>query len=258
MPDTSQHDRDHAVILSACRTPFGKLGGALAPLAATDLGGIVIREAIARAGIAPEEVEHLLIGQVIQAGAGQIPSRQAGFKAGLAATVTSDTLNRVCGSGMRAVTLADVLVRAGEYSVVVAGGMESMSNAPYLLDKARFGYRLGDGTVIDAMVHDGLTCAVAGVHMGIHGSNVAAEEHISREAQDAWALRSHQRAVAAIDAGRFAAEIVPVEIAGRRAKHRHRARRVAACRHIARATGEAAARLPAGRHGDRRQRPRRQ
>jgi acetyl-CoA C-acetyltransferase len=207
---------ERSVILSACRTPFGKLGGALAPLAATELGGIVIKEAIRRAGIAPDDVEHLLMGQVLQAGAGQIPSRQAGFNAGLRATVTSDTLNRVCGSGLRAVTLADVLVRAGEYDMIVAGGMESMSNAPYLLPKARFGYRLGDGVLVDAMVHDGLTCAVAGVHMGMHGSKVAAEEQITREEQDCWALRSHQRAVAAIEGGTFAEEIVPVEVPDRK------------------------------------------
>jgi acetyl-CoA C-acetyltransferase len=207
---------ERSVILSACRTPFGKLGGALAPLAATELGGIVIKEAIRRAGIAPDDVEHLLMGQVLQAGAGQIPSRQAGFNAGLRATVTSDTLNRVCGSGLRAVTLADVLVRAGEYDMIVAGGMESMSNAPYLLPKARFGYRLGDGVLVDAMVHDGLTCAVAGVHMGVHGSKVAAEEQITREEQDCWALRSHQRAVAAIEGGTFAEEIVPVEVPDRK------------------------------------------
>jgi acetyl-CoA C-acetyltransferase len=208
--------RERSVILGACRTPFGKLGGGLASLGASDLGGIVVAEAIRRAGIEPGEVEHILMGQVVQAGAGQIPSRQAGFKAGLAPTVTSDTLNRVCGSGMRAVTMADVLTRAGEYGVVVAGGMESMSGAPYLLQQGRFGYRLGDAPLIDAMVHDGLTCAVAGVHMGIHGGNVAAEENISREEQDRWALRSHRRAVAATEAGRFADEIVPVEIKGRK------------------------------------------
>ena len=207
---------ERSVILGACRTPFGKLGGGLAALAATDLGGLVVGESIGRAGVEVGEVDHLLLGQVVQAGAGQIPSRQAGFNAGLAPTVTSDTLNRVCGSGMRAVTLADVLVRAGEYRVVVAGGMESMSNAPYLLQQGRFGYRLGDGALIDSMVHDGLTCAVAGVHMGIHGGNVAAEENISREAQDRWALRSHERAVAAAEAGRFQDEIVPVEVKSRR------------------------------------------
>ncbi|HEY8600470.1 MAG TPA: acetyl-CoA C-acetyltransferase [Thermomicrobiales bacterium] len=208
--------RERSVILGACRTPFGKFGGGLSGVAATDLGGIVVAEAIRRAGIAPQEVEHLLLGQVVQAGAGQIPARQAGFQAGLPAAVTADTLNRVCGSGMRAVTLADVLVRAGEYGVIVAGGMESMSNAPYLLPGGRFGQRLGDGTIVDALVHDGLTCAVAGVHMGVHGGNVAAEERVTRDEQDRWALRSHQRAVAAIEAGRFAEEIVAVEVPGRR------------------------------------------
>ncbi len=208
--------REHAVILSGVRTPFGKLGGGLASFSAPDLGGIVIKEAIRRAGIAPEDVEHILMGQVVQAGSGQIPSRQAGFKAGLGPTVTSDTLNRVCGSGMRAVTLADVLVRCGEYGVIVAGGMESMSNAPYLLREGRFGYRLGDGTLIDSMVYDGLTCAIGGVHMGVHGGNVAAEENISREEQDRWALRSHQRAVAATERGVFAEEIVPVEVVSRK------------------------------------------
>ncbi len=208
--------RERSVILGACRTPFGKFGGGLSGVTATDLGGIVVAEAIRRAGIASHDVEHLLLGQVVQAGAGQIPSRQAGFRAGLPPTVTSDTLNRVCGSGMRAVTLADVLVRAGEYGVIVAGGMESMSNAPYLLSQGRFGQRLGDGTIVDALVHDGLTCAVAGVHMGVHGGNVAAEEGITRQEQDCWALRSHQRAAAAIEAGRFAEEIVAVEVPGRR------------------------------------------
>lgn len=201
-----------AVILGGCRTPFGKLGGALSALSATDLGGMVVREAIARASIGAESVEHLILGQVLQAGAGQIPSRQAGFKAGLAATVTSDTINRVCGSGMRAVALAGGLIRAGEYDTVVAGGMESMSNAPYLLPRARYGYRLGDGVLVDALTFDGLTCATAGVHMGVHGSNVAAEERVSRAEQDEWALRSHQRAVAAIAAGHFAEEIVPVTV----------------------------------------------
>ncbi len=203
------------VILSGCRTPFGKFGGALAALPATELGGMVVAEALRRANILPAEVDHLILGQVLQAGAGQIPSRQAGFRAGLPASVTSETLNRVCASGIRAVTLADVLLRAGEYSVVVAGGMESMSNAPYLLPKGRFGYRLGDGALVDSLVHDGLTCAVAGVHMGVHGGDVAAEAGITREAQDCWALRSHQRAIAAINAQRFAAELVSVAVPGR-------------------------------------------
>jgi acetyl-CoA C-acetyltransferase len=211
----SRDDCNRSVILSGCRTAFGKLGGGLAALSATDLGGIAIKEAIARAGIGADDVDHLLMGMVLQAGAGQIPSRQAGFKAGLRPTITSDTINRVCGSGMRAVTLADVLLRCGEYGVIVAGGMESMSNAPYLLDKARFGgYRLGDGVLIDSMVWDGLTCAIGGVHMGVHGGNVATEENVSREEQDRWALRSHQLAVAATERGIFAEEIVPVEVPG--------------------------------------------
>lgn len=214
---SSSHDAPHrAVILGGCRTPFGKFGGALAAFQATDLGGIVVREAIDRAGIDGESVEHLVLGQVLQAGAGQIPSRQAGFKAGLRATVTSDTINRVCGSGMRALALADVLIRAGEYNTVVAGGMESMSNAPYLAPRARFGYRLGDGLLVDALTHDGLICAMADVHMGVHGGNVAAEESVGRAEQDEWALRSHQLAVAATAAGRFAQEIVPVTAKGTR------------------------------------------
>ena len=158
----------------------------------------------------------MIMGQVLQGGAGQIPSRQAAFLAGLDKTVTSETINRVCGSGMRAITLADTLIRAGEFETVVAGGMESMTNAPYLLRKARGGYRMGDGVLEDMMVGDGLTCAVAGCHMGLHGDNVAAEEAVGREEQDAWALRSHQRTIAAHDAGLYADEIVPVEIADRK------------------------------------------
>jgi acetyl-CoA C-acetyltransferase len=153
---------------------------------------------------------------VLQAGAGQIPSRQVGFRIGLDREVTSDTLNRVCGSGMRAITMADIFIRSGEYETILAGGMESMSNAPYLLPKARFGYRLGDGTLVDSMVADGLTCAVACVHMGVHGSNVAAENECSREAQDAFALRSHQRVIAAYEAGKLQEEIVPIEMRDRR------------------------------------------
>lgn len=214
---SNPHDAsDRAVILGGCRTPFGKFGGSLAGLQATDLGGIVVREAIERAGIERDGIDHLILGQVLQAGAGQIPSRQAGFKAGLRATVTSDTINRVCGSGMRAVALADMLIRAGEYNTVVAGGMESMSNAPYLAPRARFGYRLGDGLLVDSLTHDGLVCAMAGVHMGVHGGNVAAEEAVGRAEQDEWALRSHQLAVAAMAAGRFAEEIVPVVATGPR------------------------------------------
>jgi acetyl-CoA C-acetyltransferase len=205
-----------SVILGGARTPFGRLGGGLAEKSAVELGAVAARAAIARSGVEPAEIEHIIMGQVLQAGAGQIPSRQVGFLAGLDKTVTSETLNRVCGSGMRAVTWSDILIRAGEYTTILAGGIESMSNAPYLLDKARFGYRLGDGTLIDSMVHDGLTCAVAHCHMGIHGSNVAGEEGITREEQDAYALRSHQRAIAAYENGIAKREIVPVEIRDRR------------------------------------------
>ncbi len=205
-----------SVILSGVRTPFGKLNGALAAKSGVELGGVAIAAAIERAGIERADVQHVVMGQVLQGGAGQIPSRQAAFLAGLDKTVTSETVNRVCGSGARAITLADTLIRCGEHEVIVAGGMESMTNAPYLLRKARGGYRMGDGVLEDMMVGDGLTCAVAGVHMGIHGGNVAAEEGVTREEQDAWALRSQQRAVAAQDNGVFAEEIVPVEIAGRK------------------------------------------
>jgi acetyl-CoA C-acetyltransferase len=204
------------VILSGVRTPIGKLNGSLASMTAVDLGGIAIKEAICRSGVQPEEIEHVIMGQVLQGGAGQIPSRQAAFKAGLAKTVTSETINRVCGSGMRAITLGETLIRTGDQQVVVAGGMESMSNAPYLLRKARTGYRMGDGVLEDMMISDGLMCALEGCHMGIHGSNVAAEENVGREEQDAWALRSHRRYFEALDRGVYAEEIVPVEIVDRK------------------------------------------
>lgn len=204
------------VILDGARTPFGRMGGALADKTAVELGTIAARAALERSKADPDDINHIFFGQVLQAGAGQIPSRQVGFGLGLASHVTSDTLNRVCGSGMRAVTMADVFLRAGEYTTVLAGGMESMSNAPYLLKKARFGYRLGNGTLIDSMVDDGLTCAIDMCHMGIHGSNVAAENECSREVQDAYALRSHKLADAAYEAGRMQDEIVPVELKDRR------------------------------------------
>jgi acetyl-CoA C-acetyltransferase len=201
-----------SVILGGARTPFGRLNGALAPMTAVELGAIAIKAAMQRSGIEPDDVEHVVMGQVLQGGAGQIPSRQAAFKAGLAKTVTSETINRVCGSGMRAITLADTLIRCEDYQVIVAGGMESMTNAPYLLRRARQGYRMGDGVLEDMMIGDGLMCALEGCHMGIHGGSVAAEEGVTREEQDAWALRSHQRAIAAQDNGVLAEEIVPVEI----------------------------------------------
>jgi acetyl-CoA C-acetyltransferase len=156
------------------------------------------------------------MGQVLQGGAGQIPSRQAAFKAGLCKTVTSETINRVCGSGMRAITLADTLIRCEDHQVIVAGGMESMSNAPHILRGARTGYRLGNGTLEDMMIVDGLLCAIESVQMGVHGDNVACEVGVGREEQDAWALRSHLRAIAAQDSGRFAEEIVPIEVVGKK------------------------------------------
>ena len=204
------------VIVSTARTPFGRFGGALAPLKAVDLGGIVIKEALSRAGVAGESVDEVIMGMVLQGGAGQVPSRQAAVKAGLGWEVPTQTINKVCASGMRAVTLADQIIRSGDADVIVAGGMESMSNAPYLLQDARWGLRMGDSTVTDLMTHDGLTCSFHHVHMAVHGSNVAAEYEIAREAQDDWALRSQQRAVAAIEAGRLKDEIVAVEVPGKK------------------------------------------
>jgi len=205
-----------SVIVSATRTPFTKFQGALAKKSAVELGGVVIQEALSRAQLQPEEVEQVIMGMVLQAGAGQVPSRQAARLAGLPWETPSVTINKVCASGLRAVTLADALIRAGDIDVAVAGGMESMSGAPYALPGARQGLRMGDGNVIDLMVHDGLQCAFHNVHMAALGSRVAKEYEIDRADQDAWSLRSHQRALAAIDAGRFAEEIVPVEVTDRK------------------------------------------
>jgi acetyl-CoA C-acetyltransferase len=199
-----------SVIVSAVRTPFGKLGGALKDYEATELGSLVIRNALDRVGLENDEVEYVIMGQVLQGGAGQAPARQASIGAGLPIEVPSDTINKVCASSIRAVEMADQMIRAGDHEVVVAGGMESMSNAPYILKKARFGYRLGDGTLIDLMTHDGLTSTFDKRHMVEQASFVARELGIAREDQDKWALRSHQRAVDAIDEGRFRDEIVPV------------------------------------------------
>jgi acetyl-CoA C-acetyltransferase len=199
-----------SVIVSAVRTPFAKLGGALAGYHATELGAIAIRGALDRAGVENEEVEYAVLGQVLQGGAGQAPSRQATVGAGLPVELPSDTINKVCASSIRAVEIADQMIRAGDVQVVVAGGMESMSNAPYILKQARFGYRLGDGTLIDLMTHDGLTSSFDSKHMVEQASFVSRELGISREDQDAWALRSHERAVQAIDEGRFEPELVPV------------------------------------------------
>src|SRR2546426_2067038 len=199
-----------SVIVSAVRTPFGKLGGSLVHKEATELGAIAIRAALDRAGVENDDVEYVIMGQVLQGGAGQAPARQASVGAGLPIEVGSDTINKVCASSIRAVEIADQMVRAGDSQVVVAGGMESMSNAPYVLKKARFGYRLGDGTLIDLMTHDGLTSTFDNKHMVEQASFVSRELGIAREDQDRWALRSHQRAVDAIDHGRFEDEVVPV------------------------------------------------
>ena len=199
-----------SVIVSAVRTPFGKLGGSLADKQATELGSFVIREALDRAGVADDDVEYVIMGQVLQGGAGQAPSRQASIGAGLPIEIGSDTINKVCASSIRAVEIADQMIRAGDHQVVVAGGMESMSNAPYALKKARFGYRLGDGSLIDLMVHDGLTSSFDNRHMVEQASFVSRELGIGREDQDRGALRAPERAVKAIDEGKFRDEIVPV------------------------------------------------
>lgn len=199
-----------SVIVSAVRTPFGRLGGGLANLTATELGAAAIRAALERSGLEPEEVEYVVMGQVLQAGAGQAPARQAAVGAGIPKEVPADTINKVCASSVRAVEIADLMIRAGGHDIVVTGGMESMSNAPYLLPKARFGYRLGNGEVVDHMVFDGLTSTFDGLHMVQQASKVSRELAISREEQDEWAYRSHMRAAAAQDEGRFADEIVAV------------------------------------------------
>jgi len=198
------------VIVSAVRTPFGKLGGSLARKPATELGAIAIRAALDRAGVENDEVEYVIMGQVLQGGASQTPAQQTSIGTKLPIKIGSDTINKVCASSIRAVEMADQMIRAGDHQVIVAGGMESMSNAPYALKKARFGYRLGDGTLIDLMTHDGLTSTFDNRHMVEQASFVSRELGISREDQDRWALRSHERAVKAIDEGRFRDEIVPV------------------------------------------------
>jgi acetyl-CoA C-acetyltransferase len=204
------------VILSGVRTPFGKLGGNLSSFTASQLGGMVVKEALRRAEVNAEDVQEVILGTVLQGGQGQIPSRQAARHAGLPWEVKTETINKVCASGMRAVTLGDQIIRAGDEEVIVAGGMESMSNAPYLLPKARWGLRMGDSTVTDLMVHDGLSCSFTGAHMGTYGNRAAKEMEISREEQDQWAFRSHQRAVAAIENRLFAEEIVAVEVPQRK------------------------------------------
>jgi acetyl-CoA C-acetyltransferase len=199
-----------AVIVSAVRTPFGRVGGGLASTPATELGAIAIRAGLERAAIAAEDVGYVVMGQVLQAGVGQAPARQAAIGAGIPKEVPADTINKVCASSIRAIEIAELMIAAGRHDVVVTGGMESMSCAPYLLPKGRFGYRLGHGEVLDHMVFDGLTSSFDGLHMVQQASAVSRELGISREDQDAWAYRSHQRAASAQDAGRFDDEIVPV------------------------------------------------
>jgi len=200
-----------SVILSFARTPFGRLGGGLSSLKAVKLGGIVLREAVRRSGIEDNSIENVIMGMVLQGGSGQIPSRQATIKAGLPWEVPSETINKVCASGLRSVTMADQAIRAGDASVMVAGGMESMSNAPYFV-RSRWGLRMGDATFTDLMIHDGLWCAFHNKHMAVHGGKVAREYDVSREEQDQWALRSHILALEAQEKGLFDEEIIPTPI----------------------------------------------
>ncbi len=203
------------VILASARTPIGKLGGALASLPAAKLGALAVAGALERSAVAPEQVEHVVLGIVLAAGQGQVPSRQAAQAAGIPVTVSSETLNKACASGMRAVSLLDTAIRAGDIDVGVGGGMESMSRAPYLLDGARSGLRMGDATIHDAMLRDGLLSPWSGKHMAAEATEVAAELEITRADMDRWALRSHQRAIAAIDDGRLAEEIVAAAVTSR-------------------------------------------
>src|SRR6266446_157291 len=201
-----------AVIISAVRSPVGKFLGALKSFKATDLGAIVVREAVKRAGVKPEDVDEVIMGCVIQAGLGQNPARQAALHGGLPAKVSAVTVNKVCGSGLKAVMMAAQGVQLGDTEIVVAGGMESMSNAPYLMTKAREGYRLGNGTLVDSAINDGLWCAFDDQHMGCTGEVVSERFHVSRQEQDEYSLKSHRKAAAAIKSGKFKEEIVAVEI----------------------------------------------
>jgi acetyl-CoA C-acetyltransferase len=205
-----------SVIVSSARTPIAKLSGALAGFTATDLGGIAIKAALARAGVAPHLVEHVIMGHVLQAGQGQITARQAAVAAGIPMDVPAVTTNKVCLSGINALYQADQMIAAGDADIVVAGGMESMTNAPYLLAKARGGYRMGNSELIDSMIHDGLWCAFEMEHMGEGTQRYADEHEIARADQDALAAQSHERAAEAIKHGRFAEEIAPVEIPQRK------------------------------------------
>ena len=213
MPDPLSGPDGRVYLVSAARTPIGKFGGALAGTPAIELGAVAIRAAVDRAGL-PEAtpIDEVLMGQVLQAGVGQAPARQAALRAGLPDGTSATTINRVCGSGLKAIMLAAAEIKAGDAEIVVAGGMESMNQAPFLLPNARFGYRLGNGELVDATVHDGLWCSVENCHMGTHAERVAISNAVSRADQDAFALASHEKAIAAIDAGRFESEIAPVTV----------------------------------------------
>ncbi|MFM1655110.1 acetyl-CoA C-acetyltransferase [Brevibacillus sp. B_LB10_24] len=204
------------VIIEGARTPFGKFGGALSSLTAAELGGIAMKEAMRRAEVSPEDLDEVIFGNVLQAGQGQIPSRQAAREAGIPWNIKTETVNKVCASGLRSVTLADQIIRTGDEEIILAGGMESMSNVPYAVFKARWGARMGDTPMVDLMIHDGLSCSFTGVHMGTYGNTTAAELGITREEQDSWAVRSHKRAIAAIENGTLAEEMVAVEVPQRK------------------------------------------
>jgi len=208
-------DRE-AVIVSAVRTPIGRFQGTLSPLSAPELGAVTIKAAVERAGIAPSTIDEVLMGCVVQAGQGQAPARQASIKAGIPPTVGATTVNKICGSGLKTVMLAAAMIGVGDADIIVAGGMESMNNGPYMLPRARFGYRLGHGQLLDATVHDGLWCAFQNQHMGNAAEWIAREYGLTRQELDEYALKSHQKAIAAIDAGRFKAEIVPVSVPQRK------------------------------------------
>lgn len=207
-----EYSMTKTVIISGVRTPFGKFGGGLSTLTASQLGGIAIKEALQRAGVEGSQVDEVIMGNVLQAGQGQIPSRQALRHAGIPWEIKTETINKVCASGLRSVTLADQIIRAGDEEVIIAGGMESMSNAPYFLPKARWGLRMGDAPMKDLMLHDGLSCSFTGAHMGTYGNSTATELELSREEQDNWAFQSHQKAIKAIEEGILAEEIIPVTV----------------------------------------------
>jgi acetyl-CoA C-acetyltransferase len=216
MFDASARNPGDAVIVSAVRTPIGKFKGTLAPLEAPDLGAVAVRAAVERTGVDPSRIDEILIGNVVQAGQGQAPARQAGIKAGIPPSIGATTVNKICGSGLKTVMIAAAMVAVGDGDVFVAGGMESMNNGPYLLDEARFGYRLGDGKLVDAMVHDGLWCSFENHHMGNSAEWIAREYDLKREELDEYAYRSHMKAVAAIDEGRFQEETISVEVPQRK------------------------------------------